>query len=117
MDDTALVEITVIDSEGCVCGPWGGIEGDGVINPVDVVYLVDYVYKGWDHRVQLPVWPYEAGDGICEGQVNPVDAVLFVTDIYKTWDVLCPGPCQPWEFCIKFFKKPPASFAALSAFD
>ncbi len=95
LDDTALVEITVTDSENCDCGFWGDVSGDGAINPVDVVFMVNYVYKNWDSRVQPPACPLEAGDVDCGGSVNPVDVVYFVNYVYKNWDVLCGDPCLP----------------------
>ena len=74
----------------CECGIWGDVSGDGAVNPVDVVKLVNFVYKGLDQRNPLPVCPKEPGDVNCNGAVNPVDVVLYVNYVYKG---LTPFPC------------------------
>jgi len=76
----------------CDCGVWGDVTGDGLANPVDVVYMVNFVYKGLDSRVPPPSCPYEQGDADCTGQVNPVDVVYFVNLVYKGQNAFC-DPC------------------------
>ena len=80
----------------CDCGVWGDVTGDGAINPVDVVRMVNFVYKSNDQRVQPPNCPREAGDANCSAAVNPVDVVLYVNFVYKSnqsgW---CADPCTP----------------------
>jgi hypothetical protein len=76
----------------CNCGVWGDVTDDGAVNPVDVVYLVNFVYKSLDARIQPPACPYEAGDVDCNTQVNPVDVVYLVNYVYKSLDALC-RPC------------------------
>jgi len=79
----------------CDCAVWGDATGDGMINPMDVVCMVNLVYKSQDQRVQQANCPYEAGNVNCEGAVNPVDVVLYVNYVYKNmtqWP--CPNPCQ-----------------------
>jgi len=84
------------DSDGigdaceCQCGVWGEVNGDGAINPTDVVYMVNFVYKNQDARVQPPNCPLEAGDVNCDSNVNPVDIVYYVNYVYKN---LTPWPC------------------------
>ncbi len=65
------------------CGMWGDVTGDGQVNPVDVVYMVNYVYKQLDARVQPPNCPFQAGDVDCNDNVNPVDVVYMVNFVYK----------------------------------
>ena len=78
----------------CDCGVWGDVTGDGAINPVDVVFMVNYVYKNIDQLVPYANCPYPVGDVTCDGNVNPVDVVHFVNYVYKNitpWP--CPDPC------------------------
>ena len=57
----------------------GDVNTDGVINVLDVVYLLNYVYKNWDPP-QLHVC---VGDCNCDGAVNPVDVARLVNYVYK----------------------------------
>lgn len=82
--------------ETCDCGVWGDVNDDGEINPVDVVYMVNFVYKNDDRRIQPPDCPYEAGDVNCDDEVNPIDVVRYVNYVYKNitpWP--CGDPCDP----------------------
>ncbi len=79
------------DACECDCAVWGDVNGDAAINPVDVVYMVNYVYKSIDNRVSPPSCPHDAGDVTCDGAVNPVDVVHFVNYVYKN---IIPWPCE-----------------------
>jgi len=74
----------------CNCGVWGDADGNGEVNPVDAVYMVNFVYKNQDARVQPFNCPYKAGDVNCDDAVNPVDVVYYVNYVYKN---LRPWPC------------------------
>jgi len=75
----------------CDCGVWGDTNADTEINPVDVVYMVNFVYKNQDARVAPPNCPYDPGDVNCDDAVNPVDIVYYVNYVYKD---LRPFPCS-----------------------
>jgi len=77
----------------CDCGVWGDVNGDGQVNPVDVVYMVNYVYKNQDARIPPPVCPFEPGDVDCSYSVNPVDVVYMVNFVYKNQNAFC-DPCS-----------------------
>ncbi len=78
---------------GCECEGFGDLNLDGGINPVDVVLIVNYVYKNFDSIVQLSqLCPATNGDYNCDNQINPVDAVYYVNYVYKA---IGTGPCQP----------------------
>jgi len=81
----------------CDCGVWGDVSNDNQANPVDVVRMVNYVYKGQlDAILQPPACPRSAGDVSCDGNVNPVDVVRYVNYVYKgQTDVFCADPCGP----------------------
>jgi len=63
----------------------GDANGDGVIDLADVVYLVNYLYKGGD-----PPVPVEAGDANCDGVVDLADVVYLINYLYRGGD---PPPC------------------------
>ena len=80
----------------CNCGTtWGDVNGDGNINPVDVVYMVNEVYLGRDMLEQPPTCPLSAGDVNCDGNINPVDVVYFVNRVYLGYNMFCSDPCLP----------------------
>ncbi len=79
------------DACECDCGTvWGDVTGDDAIDPLDVSYMVAFVYKGQDGRITLPACPYQAGDVNCDESVDPLDVATFVGFVYKS---LGPWPC------------------------
>jgi hypothetical protein len=87
-------DISVDAAMWCDCGVWGDLNGDGSVNAVDVVYIVNYVYKNQDARVQPPNCPVEAGNVDCDGIINPVEVVYYVNFVYKNYpNPFCPDPC------------------------
>jgi len=79
--------------DNCDCTYHCDLNLDELINPVDVVFAVNYVYKQQDARQQLvTTCAYENGDWDCDGLVNPVDVVYYANFVYKT---IGGGPCDP----------------------
>jgi len=78
----------------CDCGLACDMDCDGMTNPIDVVYLVNFVYLLQDARCVLPGCPYYTGDANCDNQVNPVNVVYLVNAVYKNQNALCDG-CAP----------------------
>ena len=62
----------------------GDASGDGRFNVGDIVFIINYVFKGGP-----PPDPLDAGDENCDGEVNVGDAVYLVNYIFRNW----PGPC------------------------
>ncbi|MGB2770082.1 MAG: C25 family cysteine peptidase, partial [Candidatus Zixiibacteriota bacterium] len=63
----------------------GDANGDEIIDVGDVVFLVNYLYKG-----DVPPAPWEAGDASCDGEVDLGDVVYLINYLYKGGD---PPPC------------------------
>jgi hypothetical protein len=56
----------------------GDSNTDGIIDPADVVYLINYLFK------EGPVPdPLEAGDANCDGSVGPADVVYLINYLFK----------------------------------
>ena len=56
----------------------GDANGDGIIDLADIVYLINYLYKGGP-----PPDPLDAGDANCDGVVDLADIVYLVNYLYK----------------------------------
>jgi hypothetical protein len=65
----------------------GDVNGDGLVNLGDVVYLITYLYKGGPAPV-----PLAAGDVNGNGQVDLGDVVYLITYLYKNGP---PPVCEP----------------------
>jgi hypothetical protein len=55
--------------------------GDGTVNAADVVFLLNYLFKGGD-----PPVPYIEGDTNCDGMVGPADVVYLINYLFKGWN-------------------------------
>jgi hypothetical protein len=71
--------------QGFLVGSYGGggfvrgdATGDGVIDAGDVVYMINYLYRGG-----YPPDPLEAGDTTCDGNVDAGDVVYLVNYLYR----------------------------------
>ena len=78
--------------EYCVhISPWdyrGDVNGDGIVDVGDVVYLISYLYRGGP-----PPDPMNMGDVNCDGIVNLGDVVFLISYLYKSGPV--PRCCDP----------------------
>jgi hypothetical protein len=59
----------------------GDASGDGEIGPGDVVYLINYLFRGGP-----PFYPAEAGDCNCDGLVGSGDVVYLLNYLYRGGD-------------------------------
>jgi hypothetical protein len=78
-----LVQITVTSGEVV----YGDANGDGVVGPGDVVYLINYLFRGGSAPV-----PMEAGDCNHDGVVNGSDVVYLVNYLFRDGPPPGPGP-------------------------
>jgi hypothetical protein len=56
----------------------GDATGDGIINSADIVYLINYLFKGGPAP-----WPWDAGDVNCDGIINSADIVYLINYLFK----------------------------------
>jgi hypothetical protein len=56
----------------------GDANGDGVINIADVMYMVNYLYRGGPYPAS-----FEAGDANCDGVHGILDVLILVNFLYK----------------------------------
>jgi len=91
-DAVDSMQVEIYNEPPCSCPDFCDVNRDGDINPVDVVYMVNYVYRSLDARVQIANCPGDNGDWNCDEAVNPVDVVYYVNYVYKTTGS---GPCEP----------------------
>jgi hypothetical protein len=56
----------------------GDANGDGVVDPADVVYLINYLFRDGPAPT-----PYEAGDCNCDGAVEPADVVYLINYLFR----------------------------------
>ena len=77
----------------CVCKTiYCNMDAAAGFTPVDVAYIVKYVYKNQDARPIVPTCIGNNGDWDCTGTVTPLDVTWYVQYVYKTSGV---GPCDP----------------------
>ncbi len=72
----------------------GDVNCDSSTDPLDVQYLVQFVYKSQDARCSKAACPYACGDVNCDVSVDPLDMQFLVQFVYKSQDALC-DPCAP----------------------
>ena len=102
--------ITGSSTDECDCGVWGDVTGDGLIDPMDVTYILNLVYRLTDNLVQPPSCPYAAGDVNCDEAVDPLDVTIFVNMVYRGNSAgSCGNPCgnasgaaTAWSGCKEF---------------
>jgi len=58
---------------------YGDVNEDGIINSADVVYLINYLFKGGNP----PVPVLDAGDTNCDGIVNSADVTYLINFLFK----------------------------------
>jgi hypothetical protein len=88
-----------IKAASCDCTFHCDMDLGGGIDPLDVTYIVNYVYKSLDARPDLPNCPGDNGDWNCDGSVDPLDVAFYVQWVYKSQGNL---PCDPCN-CIPVY--------------
>lgn len=78
--------------DDCDCTYLGDCDGDQICNPVDVSYMIVYVYK--QYEIPPPAianCPATNGDWNCDGKITPLDVMHMIHFVYKP---PAPGPCN-----------------------
>lgn len=89
VDEDAIGDVC----DDCVCaGVFCDMDGVNALTPIDVAYIVNYVFKSLDARPALANCPGKNGDWDCDDSVDPVDVALYVNYVYRR---LGDGPCDP----------------------
>jgi hypothetical protein len=85
-----LLSAPTTDSSCCVM--MGDVDGSGVMNVLDVTYLVTYLYKSGP----APDCPAEA-DVDCSCDLNILDVSCIIRSLYQSgpWCEFC--TCEQWE--------------------
>jgi hypothetical protein len=81
--------ITITD---CVCTTLGDCNGDAAINPVDVMYLVNTVYRLRPAPPPIPWCPAVNGDWNCDDAITPLDVAEIAAFVYRNSGI---PPCNP----------------------
>jgi hypothetical protein len=76
-------------AQTCDCGLKGDVNHDLGTTPLDVQFLVKYVYKSQDALYLYPSCPWGKGDVNCDGGTTPLDVQFLVKYVYKSQDALC----------------------------
>ncbi len=75
----------------CDCPMYGDLNLDGSIDPLDVSFIVNYVFKDLDAIEQIITCPAPNGDWNCDGSIDPVDVALYVNYVFQDLG----APCDP----------------------
>jgi len=81
--------ITIAD---CECATLGDCNGDAAINPVDVMYLVNTVYRSRPAPPPIPGCPAVNGDWNCDDAITPLDVTEITAFVYRNSEI---PPCNP----------------------
>ncbi len=58
----------------------GDVNCDNMINPLDVAFIINRIYRGWDVLCDDSL-----ADIDCSGMLNPLDVTYMVNYVYKFW--------------------------------
>lgn len=72
------MSFTILDIEVTPAFMWGDANGDKKVTVSDVIYLINYLFKGGPTPV-----PLEAGDANCDGKTTVSDVVYLINYLFK----------------------------------
>jgi len=86
--------VSALSSIYCDCSHQGDCTDDGMINPSDVIFLINYAFRGGPPP---PIDPLcrpviNRGDWDCNARIDISDVVKMVSYVYR---FPAPGPCDP----------------------
>jgi hypothetical protein len=77
----------------CDCPGFCDLNLDNSLDPVDVSYIVNYVYLSRDARAPLFGCPLENGDWDGNGDVSPLDVTYYINYVYLGFGTGPGNPC------------------------
>jgi len=91
IDDDGIGDVC----DACVCYSYHcDLDGEYWYSPLDVAYIVSFVFKQEDSRQEHPSCLFNNGDWNCDGSVDPLDVSFYVQFVFKQSGV---GPCDPCD--------------------
>jgi hypothetical protein len=92
---SACGDVTLINNDSCACPAQGDWNGDGMINPLDVMWVDYFVHGQVDSATCDPLCPaVNRGDWNCDGTVDGNDLDLIIGYVYKQSSL---HPCDPCD--------------------
>ncbi len=91
-DCAVLIGAMDIGCTGCDCGLVGDVNCDDGVDPLDVQFLVAFVFQSQDARCDKPACPNSVGDVNCDDGVDPLDVQFLVAFVFQSNDARC-DPC------------------------
>lgn len=83
----------VITINECSCEGLGDMDGNGLINPLDVIYLVGAIFMSYELPIPtIDGCPVPNGDWNCDGALTPLDLAYIINLVFRTRVVV---PCNP----------------------
>lgn len=85
--------ITISGSPTCDCSHQGDCNDNGVINPSDIIFMINYALRAGPPPPSDPACPaINRADWDCNGKINIADITKIVSYVYR---YPSPGPCNP----------------------
>jgi hypothetical protein len=88
--DVEIVSVCIDCGCTCICTP-GETNNNGVINILDITYLINYLYKGGPAPAPFALC---SGDANCNCVVNILDVTYLISYLYKGGPAPC--ECRDW---------------------
>jgi hypothetical protein len=82
------------DNTGSDPNAVGDVNCDGGTDPLDVQFLVKFVFQSQDARCAKSSCPFATGNVNCDTGVDPLDVQFLVKFVFQSQDALC-DPCSP----------------------
>ncbi len=80
--------------QACDCSAYCDLNLDGSIDPLDIAFIVTYIFKGMDGREEIPACVGDNGDFDCNGSIDPLDMMWYVQYVFLGSGVSPADPCE-----------------------
>ncbi len=89
IDNFDLAFVITGEADVCDCGLEADVNCDDSENPLDVQYMVAFVFQDQDARCTKPDCPWQVGDVNCDNSVNPLDVQFMVQYVFMSDNAMC----------------------------